>query len=369
MTYMERALTLARGALGSTSPKPSVGAVVVKDGQIVGEGWTQPPGGEHAEAMALRLAGPLASGATLYTTLEPCNHFGSTPPCTEAIIKSGIAEVHASLPDPNPHVQGGGIKRLEEADIRCIKGENQGEARQIIEAFTKHISTGNPFVTAKFAMSLDGKTAAGSGDSKWISGEESRRFVHQLRSEVDAVMVGINTALADDPQLTARDSQGAPLSRQPLRVVVDSNGRLPGDARMLSEPGETLIVTSNSGDRAPDPVNRNGTTFVQLPDSNGRVDIGALLKLLGTRDITSVLVEGGGTLLGSLFDSGLVDKVVAFVAPVIIGGNNAPSPVGGAGIENMADALRLNGVEISRFGSDVAVIGYCKVGDDVHWNS
>ena len=369
MTHMERALTLARRALGSTSPNPSVGAVVVKNGKIVAEGWTQPPGGEHAEAMALRLAGPRASGGTLYTSLEPCNHFGRTPPCTEAIIKSGIAEVHASLPDPNPRVEGGGVGRLEEAGIRCFKGEAQSEARQVIEAFAKYARTGSPFVTAKFAMSMDGKIAARSGDSKWITGEESRRFVHRLRSEVDAVMIGINTALADDPRLTARDSAGAPLPRQPLRVVVDSNGRMPKDARMYSEPGETLIVTSIAANRSLDVTSRTGTSMMQLPDSDGRVDLGALLALLGTREVTSVLVEGGGTLLGSLFDLGLVDKVVAFVAPVIIGGKSAPSPVGGAGIETMSDALRLKDVEISRFGADIAIIGYCKVGDDVHWNS
>ena len=369
MSYMEQALTLARRALCSASPNPSVGAVVVQNGKILAEGWTQPPGGEHAEAMALRIAGSKASGATLFTTLEPCNHFGRTPPCTEAIIAAGIAEVHASLPDPNPHVEGGGIRRLEEAGIRCVKGENQIEARQVVEAFSKHTKTGTPFVTAKFAMSLDGKIASRSGDSKWITGEESRRFVHQLRSEVDAVMVGINTALADDPQLTARDSEGAPLSRQPLRVVVDSKGRLPKDARMLSEPGETLIATSAAGDRISDVAGWCGATMERIPDSDGRVDVGALMELLGTIEVTSVLVEGGGTLLGSLFDSGLVDKVVAFVAPIIIGGESAVSPVAGEGIENMADALRLKDVEISRFGADIAIIGYCKVGNDVYWNN
>ena len=369
MSYMERALTLARGALGSTSPNPSVGAVVVKNGKVVAEGWTQPPGGEHAEAMALRLAGSEASGGTLYTSLEPCNHLGRTPPCTEAIIAAGIAEVHASLPDPNPHVEGGGIKRLEEAGVRCVKGENQSEAGRLIEAFAKYAETGRPFVTAKFAMSLDGKIAARSGDSKWITGEESRRFVHQLRSEVDAVMVGINTALADDPMLTARDSEGAPLPRQPLRVVVDSSGRMPGDATMLSEPGDTLIVTSSADYQGSGAAGKPGTSIARLPASDGRVDMDALHELLGRREITSVLVEGGSTLLGSLFDLGLVDKVVAFVAPVIIGGQGAPSPVAGAGIDNMADALRLKDVEISRFGADVAIIGYCKVGGDVHWNS
>jgi diaminohydroxyphosphoribosylaminopyrimidine deaminase/5-amino-6-(5-phosphoribosylamino)uracil reductase len=358
MDYMERALSLARGALGTTSPNPSVGAVIVRDGNVVSEGWTQPPGQAHAEIMAIRQAGPLAKGATLYVTLEPCNHYGRTPPCAEAIIEAGIAEVHAATTDPNPRVKGGGLTRLNEAGIRTHLGEREQEARQLIEAFAKYITTGTPFVTAKFAMSLDGRIATRTGDSRWITGEESRRYVHELRAQSDAILAGINTVLADDPQLTARDEQGKPLQRQPLRVVVDSRGRMPPNARMLSEPGKTLVAVAQegTGQRLKDEC----AEMQHLPSSSGAVDLSALLRLLGQREITSVFVEGGGTLLGSLFDAKLVDKVVAFVAPVIIGGVEAPSPVAGVGVERMAGALRLCSVEVRRFGDDLAVIGYCK---------
>ena len=240
MDYMKLALSLARRTLGSVSPNPAVGAVIVRDGEIVGEGWTQPPGQAHAEIEALRQAGDGASGAMLYVTLEPCNHFGRTPPCTQAIMDAGIAEVHIAATDPNPHVTGGGMARLNDEGIKTLIGERENEARQVIEAFTKHAVTGIPFVTAKFAMSLDGKIATRTGDSKWITGEESRRYVHQLRAESDAIMIGINTVLADNPQLTARDDNGTPIKRQPLRVIVDSGGRLPEDAILLNQPGAIL---------------------------------------------------------------------------------------------------------------------------------
>lgn len=359
MNYMERALLLGRRALGTTSPNPSVGAVIVKDGQIVSEGWTQPPGQQHAEAMAVQKAGPLAKGATLYVSLEPCNHIGRTPPCTEAIIEAGIIEVHIATADPNPKVRGGGLDRLNEAGIQTHLGEQERPAQQLIEAFTKHCKTGIPFVTAKFAMSLDGKIATRTGDSKWITGPESRRYVHQLRAESDAILAGINTVLADDPQLTARNESGNPLAKQPLRVIVDSNFRIPTEAKLLSEPGSTLVVTSNSKANSPERL-PSGVEVANLPAPDGLVSMEALLGLLGKREFTSLFVEGGGTILGSLFDSGLVDKVVAFVAPVIIGGRDASSPIEGKGIEKMADALRLKDVDIRQFGNDVAIIGYCK---------
>ncbi len=353
MSHMRRALLLARRALGSVSPNPAVGAVIVKDGEVVGEGWTQPPGQAHAEVMALRHAGARARGATLYVTLEPCSHFGRTPPCADAVIAAGIAEVHAALIDPNPLVNGGGIARLRDAGIRTHVGEGKDEAREIIEAYIKHKTTGLPFVTAKFAMSLDGKIATRSGDSKWITGEEARRYVHELRAVSDAIIVGVNTVIADDPQLTARDAEGKPLARQPLRVVVDSSGRTPKEARMLGEPGKTLIATTREN------LAWAGAETMLVPSRNGLVDAGELLKKLGQRDVTSVFVEGGGTLLGSLFDQRLVDKVIAFVAPAIIGGRAAPSPVGGEGVETMADALRLQRVRVTQLGTDVAITGYC----------
>ena len=351
---MQRALELGWGALGTTSPNPAVGCVIVRDGEVVGEGWTHPPGQQHAEAAALAQAGEQARGATLYTTLEPCNHYGRTPPCSEAIIAAGVVEVRIAVEDPNPNVAGGGIARLNEAGKRTEVGECVAEAARLIEAFAKHSMTGMPFVTAKYAMSLDGKIAARSGDSKWISGEKSREFAHLLRAQSDAIMVGINTVLADDPQLTARDADGNANERQPLRVVLDSHGRMPQDAQMLSAPGDTVVVVADDFE-GPE---RDGAETVRVPEGRGGVDLRVLLKGLGARDITSVLVEGGGATIGALFDLKLVDKVVAFVAPVIIGGNEAISPVGGVGITEMEEALRLRDVEMKRFGEDVTVIGY-----------
>ena len=373
MRHMERALELGWGALGTTSPNPAVGCVIVRDGEVVGEGWTHPPGQQHAEAAALAQAGERARGATLYTTLEPCNHYGRTPPCSEAIIAAGVAEVRIAVGDPNPNVAGGGIARLNQASVRIHVGERADEAGRLIEAFAKHSRTGMPFVTAKYAMSLDGKIAARSGDSKWISGEESREFAHLLRARSDAIMVGINTVLADDPQLTARDVSGKANERQPLRVVLDSQGRMPGDARMLSALGDTLVAVTgreitamNRMDRmeggstgsSRTEISHDSVETLRVPAGKGGVDLGALLRLLGERDVTSVLVEGGGATIGALFDLKLVDKVVAFVAPVIIGGDEAISPVGGIGIARMEEALRLRDVEVQRFGEDVAVIGY-----------
>ena len=364
--YMERALELGWSALGTTSPNPAVGCVIVRNGEVVGEGYTHPPGQRHAEADALRQAGRRAQSATLYVTLEPCNHYGRTPPCSEAIVAAGVAEVRIAVRDPNPNVAGGGIARLNAAGVETRVGECATEAGRLIEAFAKHSATRMPFVTSKFAMSLDGKIAARSGDSKWISGSESREFAHLLRAQSDAIMVGINTVLADDPQLTARDADGNANERQPLRVVLDSRGRMSPDAKMLSAPGDTLWVTARPV--RPELV-EGRAEYAVIGGDDGRVDLRALMATLGERDITSVLVEGGGAVLGALFDLNLVDKVVAFVAPVIIGGKDAISPVGGVGIADMQDALRLRDVEVRRFGEDVAIIGYTGGGSDVHGNS
>ena len=390
--YMGLALALARRAVGSVSPNPPVGAVLVRDGEVVGEGYTRPPGQAHAEIVAIRQAGPRARGATLYTTLEPCNHQGRTGPCTEAIIEAGIVEVHSAVLDPNPRVNGSGMSRLSEAGIAVSTGEMAGEASRLMEAYAKLVTTGTPFVTAKFAMSLDGKIATRTGSSQWITGEEARAYAHRLRAASDAVMVGINTVLADDPRLTARDGSGAALDRQPLRVVVDSRGRIPREARMLGEPGSTLIVTGGTGGHEARPYDGghgcieggetgpgveavampgsgghearpydggNGVETAAMPGSDGLVDLEALMSHLGEREIASVVVEGGGALLGGLFDRGLVDKVCAFIAPVVVGGAAAPSPVAGEGVELIGDALPLRDVEVLRLGADIAVVGYC----------
>jgi len=361
MDYMERALSLAGLALGNVSPNPAVGTVIVKDGSLIAEGYTQPPGSAHAEVVALQQAGNEARGATMYVTLEPCCHFGRTPPCTQAIVESGIAEVHIATLDSNPLVSGKGRAELEAARIDTYLGEHEDEARQLNEAYIKFITTGLPFVAAKFAMSLDGKIATSSGDSRWISGEKSRERVHQLRRVVDAIMVGVNTVLRDDPQLTARDEKGQPMERQPVRVIVDSQARTPTTARLFGEPGRTIVATTSAVPRdRVDKLRQVGAEVLMLPISDWMVDLKALMQELGTREITSVLAEGGSTLFGSVFEQGLVDKVIAFVAPIIIGGVEAKAAVGGEGAEKIAQALRLNRVSIERLGDDVMVCGYVR---------
>lgn len=360
--YMEQALSLARLALGYTSPNPAVGAVVVKDGLVVGLGYTQPPGSRHAEIVALQQAEDRARGASLFVTLEPCCHYGRTPPCVEAIVAAGIAEVHFSMLDPNPVVSGKGKAELEKAGLRIYLGERQEEAFELNEAYVKYITTGLPFVTAKMAMSLDGRIATRSGDSKWISGEKARQYAQDLRHSVDAIMVGVNTVVADDPRLTARsfsDRGGGRSRKQPLRVILDASGRTPLTAQVFKEPGDTLLaVGSSCGPGKVEEFVKAGAEVVSLPSERGLVDLQALLKELGKREITGVLVEGGGTLLGSFFDSGLVDKVVAFIAPLIIGGKDAKSAIEGYGVDKVGQAFRLDRVRIERVADDLLLQGY-----------
>lgn len=358
-SHMQRAIELARRALGSTSPNPAVGAVIVKDGSVVGEGYTLPPGQRHAEIGALEQAGQLAAEATLYTTLEPCCHYGRTPPCADAIIAAGIKEVAVAVIDPNPLVAGKGIERLREAGI-AVKMESAEGAVELYEAFGKHIATGLPFVTAKYAMSLDGKIATYTGDSKWVTGPLARAEVQRMRRECDAIMVGINTLLADDPQLTARDDDGLPLGRQPLRVVLDSHCRTPSAARMLREPGTTLIVSSSDapGSEIERLQQAGAETWTSPLHEPGMLEMGEVLVELGHRGVVSLLVEGGGITLGSLFDDGLVDKVKVFIAPVIIGGMQAASPIEGHGPEFMSQAWRVERAEIRQIGPDWLITGY-----------
>jgi diaminohydroxyphosphoribosylaminopyrimidine deaminase/5-amino-6-(5-phosphoribosylamino)uracil reductase len=329
----------------------------VKDGQVVGEGATQPPGGPHAEKVALEQAGAQARGATLYVTLEPCSRHNRTPPCTTAIAEAGIARVHLAVLDPNPQ-QGQGKTELEAAGIATLLGEGEREARRVSEAFFKWITTGLPFVYGKFAASLDGKIATNSGESQWITGEAARSVVHGLRSQVDAIMVGSNTALRDDPRLTPRQGD-APSERSPTRVVVDTAARLPATARMLGEPGKSLIATtSKASAEARRALEAAGAEVLTLPEGDGGVDLASLLAELGERELTSILVEGGGELLGSFFEQGLVDKVLAFIAPVVIGGRDAPTAVAGHGIASLSQALRLRDVEVQQLDGDVLITGY-----------
>ena len=363
MDYMEHTLSLARLALGQVSPNPAVGAIVVKNDVVIGQGYTQPPGSWHAEVLALKQAGEEARGGVMYVTLEPCCHYGRTPPCTQAIIAAGVTEVHMAMLDPNPLVSGRGKDELEREGIRTCVGEHEEEAKEINEAYTKLITTGMPFITAKFAVSLDGKIATNSGDSKWISGKEAREYVHNLRYTADAIMVGVNTVLADDPHLTARccSGRGGIVRKQPLRVIVDGKGRTPLSARIFFEPGKTLLALG----RVVKPEEKAaftqaGAELIELPSEGELVDLEKLLNTLGERGITSVLVEGGGILFGSLFDRWLVDKVVAVIAPIILGGREAKTPVGGKGVDKVIDSIKLKRITVEKVGEDLVVSGYVK---------
>jgi len=352
---MRAALEEAEAALGTTSPNPAVGAVLVRDGRIVGRGRTQPPGGPHAEVMALREAGAAASGATMYVTLEPHNHQGRTPPCTEAIIEAGVTSVHYAMDDPNPLVAGTGATRLAEAGIAVTSGDGATEAARLMEGYLHHRATGRPLVVVKYAASLDGRIASASGDARWVSGPEAREWVHRLRTKVDAIMVGSGTVLADDPELTARPA-GIGHPHQPLRIVMDSRGRTPQTARLLG-PGALVVTTKDSAPDWRDALLATGTEVAVLPTDESYVSLGALLDALGERGVLTLLVEGGGQLLGALFDQRRVNRLYAVIAPVIIGAADAPSAVSGRGARVMADAPRLRDVSVARLGEDTLISG------------
>ncbi len=362
---MERAIDLGRQALGWCSPNPAVGAVVVRDGRVVGEGFTQPPGQDHAEIVALRAASEATVGADIYVTLEPCSHYGRTPPCTDALVSARVKSVHAAVLDPSPWVNGGGISALRAAGIETVVGERAGEAARLNEAYFKWVDTGFPFLTLKYAMTIDGKIATRTGSSFWITGIEARRHVARLRSKVDAVMVGVGTVLADNPQLTSRPGElGEPElepAHQPLRVVLDSAARTPVDANLVSGglPGKTLVCTT---ERAPlervRSLEDRGVEVLIVPQENGRVDVCQALRLLGARGVTSVLAECGGTLGATLMQAHAVDKVLAFIAPKIAGGETAPTPIEGLGVDLMEQAVQLRDPEWTVVGQDVLLTAY-----------
>jgi len=356
---MSRALALAWTAPEPTSPNPTVGAVVVADGEIIGEGVTEPPPGRHAEIVALELAGERARGAMLYVTLEPCRHFGRTPPCTDAIKSAGIVEVHYAVADPSEK-SGGGHAVLDAAGIRVTVGEGEAEARRVNEAFFKHRETGLPFVIAKFAASLDGRIAAASGDSRWVSGPEAREWSHRLRTRIDAIICGSETIIIDDPLLTARPD-GSDAARQPLRVVVDSRGRVAPMARVFQGTDWALTLVATTEDASATwraSVEATGAEVLTFAKHGDHVDLEELLRELARRDVVTALIEGGGVLLGGFFDRGLVDKVYAVIAPIIVGAADAPGAVAGRGASRMADALRMRDITVERLGEDILVTGY-----------
>ncbi len=358
---MEQALGLARRAEGRTSPNPLVGAVIVAGGVVVGEGYHAKAGDPHAEVIALREAGRRAHGATLYVTLEPCSHVGRTGPCTESLITAGVRRVIVAMIDPDVKVNGKGIARLREVGMEVEVGLLEAQARRLNEFYVKHRTTGLPFVTLKWAMSLDGKIAADRGSATAITGESARRFAHELRNVYDAVLVGVQTVLADDPQLTCR----VPGGRNPLRVILDSGLRMPLHARVVKSPAEapTLVVTTRAA--PPDHIEalrKAGVEVLVQDHMGGRVRLRPLFEGLGGRGLLSVLIEGGGTVNASAFAEGLVDKVIALIAPIVIGGAEAPTPVEGAGLAQVSGALRLRDVRvIGDLGDDIAIQGYVSV--------
>jgi diaminohydroxyphosphoribosylaminopyrimidine deaminase/5-amino-6-(5-phosphoribosylamino)uracil reductase len=354
--HMRRALELAALGRGAVEPNPMVGCVVAHGAEIIGEGYHRRYGGPHAEIEALNVAGHRTVGATLYVTLEPCCHFGKTPPCTQAVIAAGIRRVVAAMSDPFPEVAGKGAAELRAAGIDIEIGLCQEQAEQLNAPYLKLLRTGRPWVIAKWAMTLDGKLATAAGNSAWISNETSRAVAHQLRGRVDAIVVGAGTARADDPLLTARP----PGPRTALRVVVDDRAELSLDSRLVRTAGEVPVLVAAAGDAPAENVaalQAAGCEVALLVDADRPTRLVALLEEFGKRRLTNVFVEGGSKLLGEFFDGGHVDEVHVFIAPKIAGGDGAPAPVGGRGIDDIAQALQLHDVEIKSLDGDVYLHG------------
>jgi diaminohydroxyphosphoribosylaminopyrimidine deaminase/5-amino-6-(5-phosphoribosylamino)uracil reductase len=353
--WMTRAIELARSADYRTSPNPMVGAVVLgRDGKVAGEGFHAAKGSAHAEELALAAAGAKAEGGTIYVNLEPCTHGHRSTPCADAILSAGIRRVVVAMTDPDERVRGAGIERLKSARLQVDVGTCAAAAERLNEYYVTQRITRRPFVSLKFAMSLDGKIATRTGESRWITGEVARNHGHQLRHMHDAILIGVNTVIKDDPQLTTR-IKGRD-ARQPLRVVLDTHLRTPKTARVLGE--GTLIATTSAGDMD------CAETLRLPPGPDGRVPIEALLDELGQRGILSLLVEGGAKTHASFLAAGLVDKVYAYIAPRLIGGSEAPGPVGGDGIERLSDALRLRDTDVISLGDDILISGYVDVHRD-----
>lgn len=353
---MRHALRLAESGFGAVEPNPAVGAVIVtEDLQLLGEGWHQAFGGPHAEIHALRQAGHAARGATLFVTLEPCCHFGKTPPCTQTVLAAGIRRVIVGTEDPNPQVAGQGVRKLVAAGVEVEMGLLRREAQAIIAPFRKLVTTNRPWVIAKWAMTLDGKLATKTGDARWISNEASRKLVHELRGRMDAIVVGIGTALADDPLLTARPAG----PRTPLRIILDRQARLPAGSQLVATAREVpllVAVTEAAPQERVVELQSRGVEVLTLPvDAAGKPSMHVLLDELGRRRCTNVLVEGGGVLLGSLFDQRLIDEVYAFVGPKVIGGDAAA--IGGSGLAAMCDAWSLRDAETRVLDGDVLIHG------------
>lgn len=354
--YMRLAMQLAGSAIGRTSPNPLVGAVIVKDNRVVGCGWHRKAGTPHAEVHALNQAGELAQGADVYVTLEPCAHYGKTPPCSKALVEAKVKNVYGGLLDVNPKVAGKGFKILEDAGIHVEYGFLQDELRKQNEVFFKWIEHKKPFIVLKAAMTLDGKIATATGQSKWITNETSRAYGYKLRDIYDGIMVGINTVIEDNPMLTARVDGG----KNPIRIVVDSSLKIDINANVVQDKSaKTIVATTDKADK--DKILKLQAQDVDVivvdKDENDKVDIEKLLDILGQQNICSILVEGGATLSGSFVAKKLVDKVYFFIAPKIVGGKEAKTPVAGIGILNLQEALALKDIQIEKLEEDILIIG------------
>ncbi len=357
--FMKKALRLAAMGAGMTSPNPLVGAVVVNGGAIAGKGYHREFGGPHAEVNAIANAGSEARSGVLYVTLEPCNHYGHTPPCTKAILDAGIARVVIGMGDPNPGVTGGGAEVLRQAGIEVRAGVLERECRAINQPFIKYVTTGLPYVTLKSAATLDGFIATSTGESKWITGESARRFAHVIRSRVDGIVVGIGTVIADDPHLTAR-LPGKKKYRQPIRIVLDTDLRIPPGSRLVQTASSSpvWIVCGPDAPEAREEVLRvAGIRVIRLPAVDGTVDVPGLLKELGQNRISSLLVEGGGHVLGSFIESGYADEFYFFYAPKILADPEGVSMLSGGPRLKIADCVKAHGINMRKLGEDLLING------------
>lgn len=362
---MKRAIRLAEKGRGRTSPNPMVGAVLVKDGKVVGEGYHTKAGEAHAEILALREAGGRAIGSTLYLNLEPCTHYGKTPPCAPEVIEAGVKRILIGMEDPNPLVKGRGIETLKRAGLEVHVGILEKECRKLNEAFCKYILRKEPFVILKVAATFDGKIATRRGDSKWISNEASRRIVHRFRDQVDGIVVGIGTILKDDPLLTARIKKG----RDPFRIILDSRLRIPEEAKVIeNSPSKTIIATTEVAPRdKAERLEKKGVRILVLDSKQGRVNLRSCLSRLGEMGMMSLMVEGGSQVNGSFLDEGLVDRLLLFLSPKLIGDSKAIGIFGGNGVETLREAIPLKDLKIKKIGEDILIEGYVEKGY-VHWD-
>jgi diaminohydroxyphosphoribosylaminopyrimidine deaminase/5-amino-6-(5-phosphoribosylamino)uracil reductase len=361
--FMKMALDLAKKGEGFTSPNPMVGAIIVKEGKVVGKGYHHAAGKAHAEVNAIDDAGALAQGATLYVTLEPCNHTGRTPPCTEKILSAGIKRVVVAMHDPNPDVKGGGIDYLKRRGIIVKAGVCEEKAERLNEIFIKYVKTNRPFTIIKCAATLDGRIATRTGDSRWVTGEESRNFVHRLRHSVDAIMVGINTVEKDDPSLTTRLEKrtGGLKGLDPVRIVLDTHLKIIEDVKLfrLDSDSDTIIITGQSVSKDKKArIERLGAKIIESPVKDGLIDLDNLMDRLGELGITSLLIEGGSRVIASALAAGIVEKIFFFFAPKILGGDDGVPICKGQGAELMENCIPVKDITVRQFGNDVMIQGY-----------